>query len=152
MSSNARPVGSVELAVPPMPEYLQFVRAIVGATAALDDRLQPGRVADVRLVVSEAATNAMRAQATIQVTTPILVRCDLTGDRIVVEVADHGPGFDPSSVPALPEVETPERLRHESGLGVSLMHQLTDQTIIESGRDGTAVRLMINLRDLAGGR
>ena len=52
MSSNARPVGSVEFAVPPMPEYLQFVRAIVGATAALDDRLQAGRVADVRLVVS----------------------------------------------------------------------------------------------------
>lgn len=147
MSSNARPVGSVELTVPPMPEYLQFVRAIVGATAALDDRLQPGRVADVRLVVSEAATNAIRAQAAIQVTTPILVRCDLTGDRIVVEVADHGPGFDPSAVPALPEVETPERLRHESGLGVSLMRQLVDSAELESGSDGTVVKLTFVVAD-----
>ena len=147
MSSNARPVGSVELAVPPMPEYLQFVRAIVGATAGLDDRLQPGRVADVRLVVSEAATNAMRAQAAIQVTTPILVRCDLTGDRIVVKVADHGPGFDPSAVPALPEVETPERLRHESGLGVSLMRQLADSAELESGSDGTVVKFTFVVAD-----
>jgi len=147
VSSNARPVGSVEFAVPPMPEYLQFVRAIVGATAALDDRLQPGRVADVRLVVSEAAANAIRTQAAIQVTTLILVRCDLTGDRIVVEVADHGPGFDPSAVPALPEVETPERLRHESGLGVSLMRQLADSAELESGSDGTVVKLTFVVAD-----
>jgi len=130
-----------------MPEYLQFVRAIVGATAALDDRLQPGRVADVRLVVSEAAANAIRAQAAIQVTTPILVRCDLTDDRIVVEVADHGPGFDPSAVPALPEVETPERLRHESGLGVSLMRQLADSAELESGSDGTVVKFTFVVAD-----
>ena len=141
MSSASRPVGSVEIAVPPTPEYLQVVRAIVGATAALDDRLQPGRVADVRLVVSEAVTNALRAQAVAHVADPILVRCDLGGDRIVVEVADHGPGFDPSAVPDLPEVETPERLRHESGLGVSLMHQLADSAVLDSGPDGTVVKL-----------
>jgi len=81
------------------------------------------------------------------VTTPILVRCDLTGDRIVVEVADHGPGFDPSAVPALPEVETPERLRHESGLGVSLMRQLADSAELESGSDGTVVKFTFVVAD-----
>ena len=147
MSSGARPVGSVEIAVPPVPEYLQMVRAIVGAAAALDDRLQAGRVADVRLVVSEAVTNALRAQAVAHVADPILVRCDLGGDRIVVEVADHGPGFDPSAVPDLPEVETPERLRHESGLGVSLMHQLADSTVLDSGPDGTVAKLTFIVGD-----
>ena len=147
MSSGARPVGSVEIAVPPVPEYLQMVRAIVGAAAALDDRLQAGRVADVRLVVSEAVTNALRAQAVAHVADPILVRCDLRGDRIVVEVADHGPGFDPSAVPDLPEVETPERLRHESGLGVSLMHQLADSAVLDSGPDGTVVKLTFVVGD-----
>ena len=147
MSSGARPVGSVEIAVPPVPEYLQMVRAIVGAAAALDDRLQAGRVADVRLAVSEAVTNALRAQAAVHVADPILVRCDLRGDRIVVEVADHGPGFDPSAVPDLPEVETPERLRHESGLGVSLMHQLADSAVLDSGPDGTVVKLTFVLGD-----
>ena len=147
MSSGARPVGSVEIAVPPVPEYLQMVRAIVGAAAALDDRLQAGRVADVRLVVSEAVTNALRAQAVAHVADPILGRCDLGGDRIVVEVADHGPGFDPSAVPDLPEVETPERLRHESGLGVSLMHQLADSTVLDSGPDGTVAKLTFIVGD-----
>jgi len=147
MSSVRSPVGSVELSVPPLPEYLQLVRAVMGAAAALDDRLQAGRVADVRLVVSEAATNAIRAQAAIGVTTPILVRCNLTGDRIVVEVADHGPGFDPSAVPDLPEVDTPERLNHESGLGVSLMHQLADSAELDSGPDGTVVKLTFVVGD-----
>ena len=136
-------MGSVEIAVPPVPEYLQMVRAIVGAAAALDDRLQAGRVADVRLAVSEAVTNALRAQAAVHVADPILVRCDLRGDRIVVEVTDHGPGFDLTAVPELPEVETPERLRHESGLGVSLMHRLSDTAEVESGPGGTLVRLVI---------
>ena len=140
-------MGSVEIAVPPVPEYLQMVRAIVGAAAALDDRLQAGRVADVRLAVSEAVTNALRAQAVAHVADPILVRCDLRGDGIVVEVADHGPGFDPSAVPDLPEVETPERLRHESGLGVSLMHQLVDSAVLDSGPDGTVVKLTFVVGD-----
>ena len=147
MSSASRPVGSVEIAVPPTPEYLQVVRAIVGATAALDDRLQPGRVADVRLVVSEAVTNAIRAQATAGVAAAIDVRCDLAGDRIIVEVADHGLGFDPSAVPDLPGVETPERLRHESGLGVSLMHQLADSAQFESGPGGMIVKLTFVVGD-----
>ena len=140
-------MGSVEIAVPPVPEYLQMVRAIVGAAAALDDRLQAGRVADVRLVVSEAVTNALRAQAAVQAADPILVRCDLRSDRIVVEVADHGPGFDPSAGPDLPEVETPERLRHESGLGVSLMRQLADSAVLDSGPDGTVVKLTFVVGD-----
>ncbi len=147
MSGARRPVGCVELTVPPLPEYLQVVRAIVGAAAALDDRLRAGRVADVRLVVSEAATNAIRAQAAIREAAPILVSCDLMGDRIVVEVVDHGPGFDPSVLPDLPEAETPERLRHESGLGVSLMHQLADSAVLESGPGGTVVKLTFVVGD-----
>ena len=83
------------------------------------------------------------AQGSILAADPILVRCELAGDRIVVEVTDHGPGFDLTAVPELPEVETPERLRHESGLGVSLMHRLSDTAEVESGPGGTLVRLVI---------
>ena len=106
------------MVVPARAEYLQLVRAIVGATAGLEPSMDPGRVADLRLVVSEAVSNAIKAQASVGVADPILVRCEPSGDRIVVEVADHGPGFDVGSVPDLPPVETAERLDHESGLGV----------------------------------
>ena len=64
----------------------------------------------------------------------------------MVEVADHGPGFDAGSVPDLPPVETPERLDHESGLGVALMRRLADEAVVESGPNGTVVRLTLGSR------
>ena len=140
MKGGTSPRGAVALLVPPRSEFLPLVRAIVGATAALQDGLYSGRVADLRLVATEAVANAIVAQRSILVADPILVRCELAGDRIVVEVTAHGPGFDLTAVPALPEVETPERLRYESGLGVSLMHRLSDTAEVESGPGGTLVR------------
>ena len=134
------------MVVPARAEYLQLVRAIVGATAGLEPSMDPGRVADLRLVVSEAVSNAIKAQASVGVVDPILVRCEPSGDRIVVEIADHGPGFDAGSVPDLPPVETPERLDHESGLGVSLMRRLADEAVVESGPNGTVVRLTLGSR------
>ncbi len=144
---TGRPVDWIELAVPPTPEYLQLVRAVVGAAAGSSagavSCLDPGRVADLRLVVSEAVTNAIEAQGSVGVPDRILIRCRVEFDHVVVEVADRGPGFDPDAVADLPDVETPERLRHESGLGVALMQRLADGAAVESGPDGTTVRLTI---------
>ena len=69
----------------------------------------------------------------------------------MVEIADHGPGFDAGSVPDLPPVETPERLDYESGLGVSLMRRLADEAVVESGPDGTVVRLTLGSRSRCAG-
>jgi len=135
------------LTVPPHPEFLQLVRAVVGAAAGpgggTESPLEPGRVADLRLVVSEAVTNAIEAQNAIGAPDRVLIRCRVGDDKVLVEVVDHGPGFDPDAIPDLPDVETPERLRHESGLGVALMHRLADRAEVESGPDGTTVRLTI---------
>ena len=139
-------IAAIELTIPPYPEYLQLVRALVGAVAnssGAQSPLGPGRVADLRLVVSEAATNAVEAQGAIGARDRIVVRCQVAEDRVLVEVIDHGPGFDLDAVPDLPDVETPERLRHESGLGVALMERMADEVNVESGSDGTTVRLVI---------
>ena len=144
MTSETIP--AIELAIPPYPEYLQLVRALVGAAASSSGArspLGPGRVADLRLVVSEAATNAVEAQGAIGARDRIVVRCQGAEDRVLGEVIDHGPGFDLDAVPDLPDVETPERLRHESGLGVALMERMADEVNVESGSDGTTVRLVI---------
>lgn len=136
--------GIVELRVPAAPEYLQMVRAVVGATASNGSNLKTERVSDLRLAVSEAATNAMEAHGQSGVEDRVIVRCDLSASQIEVEVADCGPGFDPDSLSPLPDVDSPDRLRYESGLGVSLMHHLTDETIVESHSSGTAVRLIVH--------
>jgi anti-sigma regulatory factor (Ser/Thr protein kinase) len=119
------------------------VGAAAGSGGGTESPLEPGRVADLRLVVSEAVTNAIEAQSAIGAPDRVLIRCRVGDDKVLVEVVDHGPGFDPDAVPDLPDVETPERLRHESGLGVALMNRLADKAEVESGPDGTTVRLTI---------
>ena len=102
MTSETIP--AIELAIPPYPEYLQLVRALVGAAAnssGARSPLGPGRVADLRLVVSEAATNAVEAQGAVGARDRIVVRCQVAEDRVLVEVIDHGPGFGPDAEPAL---------------------------------------------------
>ena len=137
----------VELRVPAQAEYLQLVRAVVGAVAAADPGIAPDRVADLRLAVSEAVTNAIRAQQQFGIPDRVTIRCNLAESSIEIEIADRGHGFDPDQVPELPAVDTPERLDHESGLGLTLMRQLADETVIESRPDGTAVRLVVRYGD-----
>jgi len=148
LRKSRRPLDAVELFIPPLPEYLQLVRAVVGATAGVgrEDELSPdpSRVADLRLVVSEAVTNAIEAQLSIGANDRIYVWCRPDQRQTVVEVADRGPGFDPSSVPDLPPVEDEERLDHESGLGLSLMKRLADGAVVETGPGGTIVRLTVD--------
>ena len=135
--------GVVELRIPARTEYLQLVRTVVGEAAAVDSSLDAERIADLRLAVSEAATNAIDAQAAAGVDDRIVVRCNLAAEQIEIEVNDRGAGFDPDEVRSLPDAESPKRLEYESGLGISLMRRLADETTIETSVDGTAVRLII---------
>ncbi len=135
--------GVVELLIPARPEYLQLVRTVVGETAAVDSGLDAERIADLRLAVSEAVTNAIEAQAISGVDDRVLVRCNLAAEQMEIEVTDRGEGFDLDGVRVLPDVESPERLEYESGLGLSLMRRLADEATIETSADGTAVRLVV---------
>jgi|TARA_B100002003_G_scaffold141202_2_gene130626 serine/threonine-protein kinase RsbW len=135
--------GVVELLIPARPEYLQLVRTVVGETAAVDLGLDAERIADLRLAVSEAVTNAIEAQVMSGADDRVVVRCNLAAEQIEIEVTDRGEGFDPDGVRALPDVESPERLEYESGLGLSLMRRLADETTVETSVDGTAVRLVV---------
>ena len=135
--------GVVELLIPARTEYLQLVRTVVGEAAAVDSSLDAERIADLRLAVSEATTNAIDAQTASGVEDRIVVRCNLAAEQIEIEVNDRGAGFEPDDVRPLPDAESPERLEFESGLGLSLMRRLADETTIETSVDGTAVRLII---------
>ena len=134
---------SVELEIPAQAEFLSLVRAVVATAAGLDPRLGDERIEDLRLAVSEATTNAIESHAELGTEDRIAIRCDLSDDRIEVEVQDHGEGFDPDSLAPLPPPTDPERLEYEHGLGLPLMRVLADETEIRSGADGTAVRLVV---------
>lgn len=93
-----------------------------------------GSVDDVRLVLSEACTNAVKYAATAD---DYHVHLAVDGGRCTIEVLDSGSGFDPSAVSdEMPPPDAP------SGRGVALMRYLTDELEVRSDpRHGTSVRM-----------
>ena len=133
----------IEMQVPARPDYVSFVRVVVAAAAELQPRLEAPKIDDLRLAVSEAATNAIQAHQRAGSASPISVRCDREDGEMAVVVRDEGGGFDADSVPEMPSPESPDRLRHESGMGISIMRALVDNSSIHSGPRGTEVRLVV---------
>ena len=136
--------GEIELSIPERVDYVQLVRAVVGSLAATNPELSTARIADLRLVVSEALTNAIRAQEKNSISERLYVLCKLTDSAIEVEVRDNATGFDVDLIRDLPPTESPERLQHERGLGLSIMREMSDGLEIKSGPDGTVVHMTIN--------
>ncbi len=131
----------IELEVPARSSYVSLVRVIVATAAEQQQRLPTSRVDDLRVAVSEATTNAIQSHQRNGTQCPITVSCYLNDDRFEVVVSDRGDGFDAAAVPVLPAPESPERLHHESGMGLSIMKLLVDDYTISSGATGTEVRL-----------
>ncbi|MGH9281785.1 MAG: ATP-binding protein, partial [Acidimicrobiales bacterium] len=85
---------------------------------------------DVLLVANELITNATRAARSV---TDLHVT--LEGDRVVVDVADDGPGADLVVPPAVPP--SPEAL---GGRGLHIVGRLADHCEVRSTSYGTLVR------------
>jgi anti-sigma regulatory factor (Ser/Thr protein kinase) len=136
-------MGEVLLEIPARAEYVTLVRQVVAAAAALEPRFRDERIEDLRLAVSEAATNAVAAHADLSRSDErVVIRCDLGDDRIEVEVFDQGAGFDPEAVGGSERID-PQRLSREHGMGIPLMRVLADESEITSGGEGTCVRLVV---------
>ena len=134
----------IEISIPVRVDYVQLVRAVVGSLAATNPELSTARIADLRLVISEALTNAIRAQEKNSISERLTVLCKLTDLAVEVEVRDKATGFEVDSIPDLLPTESPERLQHERGLGLSIMREMSDGLEIKSGPDGTVVHMTIN--------
>jgi serine/threonine-protein kinase RsbW len=139
----AASMGEVVLEIPARPAYVTLARQVVAAAAEAEPTFQDERIDDLRLAVSEAATNAIEAHADLSSQERVVIRCDLADDRIEVEVLDHGSGFEPDEVDELPASTGPARLDQEHGLGIPLMRVLVDEAEITSTSRGTTVRLVV---------
>jgi serine/threonine-protein kinase RsbW len=129
----------VELEIPPKPEYVALVRHVVGAAARMGG-LSPDLVDNVKLAVSEAATNAVTTTPRANSDEPVEVRAELEGDRLVVQVTDRG-----SHDEALRSLQTgdtdPSSLdfSFERGLSLPLIQGLVDEFEIEPREGGGSV-------------
>lgn len=135
--------GKIVLEIPARTEFVSFVRVVVATAAELEPHMDTERIDDLRVAVSEATTNAIEAHVNNDSTDRIRVQCNLAEDQVAVVIHDGGVGFDPDDLPELPPPESPERLLHESGLGVPLMRMLADESEIISNESGTEVRLVV---------
>jgi serine/threonine-protein kinase RsbW len=99
------------------PEDLgRVVTAVIAAMEALEyaERERFG----MRLALEEALVNAVKHGHRGDPAKQIRVRYLVTFARVLAEIEDEGPGFDPELVP---DPRTPERLLEPNGRGLLLM-------------------------------
>lgn len=124
-------------------DFLAVVRLVVAGAAAMDPPLADSRLDDLRLAVTEACSNAIKAHRPEAADDRIVVSCRIEQDRFQVDIRDRGPGFDPDAKVDLPDPTHPDRLHQESGLGVPLIRVLTDEVKFTPTEDGTVVSMIL---------
>ena len=139
MSAHAQPEASVgtptvRLTIPAKPEYITLVRLALSGLSRLRP-LSEETLGDMKLAVTEACTNSVRHGYQEDGEGTIEILYELQPDRLVVEVADDGPGFDASG-----DRPTEDNLA-VGGLGIAIIKALSDE--FESGQrsDGHGSRL-----------
>ena len=125
---------TVRLTIPAKPEYITLVRLALSGLSRLRP-LSEETLGDMKLAVTEACTNSVRHGYQEEGEGTIEILYELQPDRLVVEVADDGPGFD-----APGDRQTEDDLA-VGGLGIAIIKALSDE--FESGErsDGHGSRL-----------
>lgn len=119
--------------LPATPEVLAPARHAI-ASFAREHGASPRRAADIALVVSEACTNAvLHAYAGTPAAGTVELEATRRDSVLVVRVADRGQGLRPR--PDSPGL----------GLGLPLMHRLSDDLAVRENRPGTVVELSFAL-------
>jgi len=138
MSAEPQPaamVGSqtVRLSIPAKAEYITLVRLALSGLSHLRP-LSEEALGDLKLAVTEACTNSVRhGYADGEGTVDIVY--ELQPDRLVVEVADDGPGFD-----AAGDRPNDENLA-EGGLGIAIIRAVSDEFEAGERANGHGSRL-----------
>ena len=124
----------VRLTIPARAEYITLCRLAltgIGRLRALSDEL----LADLKLALTEAASNSVRHAYGDQDVGVVEISYELLPDRLVIEVTDEGEGFDPA------DAEGPPDELSEGGLGIAIIRAIADDVQIGAQADGKGSRL-----------
>ncbi len=123
----------VRLTIPARAEYIGLTRlALIGLSRVRE--FPEDLLADLKLAITEACSNCVRHAYPDGAGTVEIVY-ELRPDRLVVEVADDGAGFDPSG-----PGEAGDELS-EGGLGIAIIRAIADGLEIGPTRTGRGSRL-----------
>jgi serine/threonine-protein kinase RsbW len=123
----------VRLTIPAKAEYITLGRLALTGLARLRG-LPPELLGDMKLALTEACSNSVR-HAYDDGDGVVEIAYELHADRLVVEVADNGAGFDP------PDDAGRDDALEEGGLGIAIIRALADDLDIARGDDGRGSRL-----------
>ncbi len=98
----------------------------------LDDTLY----GNILLSLSEAINNAIVHGNKLDKNKKVTVNCNIKKNIIELEVEDQGNGFDPSKVP---DPTAPENLEKETGRGIFIIKNLSDN--VEFEKNGRLIRM-----------
>ena len=136
VASSAEAAGGrvVLLTIPAKAEYITLSRLALSGLARVrvfsDDTL-----ADLKLALTEACSNSVR-HAYGNGQGQVDISFELLDDRLIVEVADDGPGFEPTAGDKAIEDEL-----SEGGLGIAIIRSVADEVEFGDGPGGRGSRL-----------
>jgi serine/threonine-protein kinase RsbW len=119
----------VRLTIPAKPEYITLSR--LALTGLADLRPFPDEtLADLKLALTEACSNSVRHAYGHEDAGIVEIVYELHADRVVIEVADEGEGFDPATPGGGADDLS------EGGLGIAIIRALADEVEIAERDDG----------------
>jgi serine/threonine-protein kinase RsbW len=134
---------AIRLTIPAKAEYITLGRLALTGIARLRAEPLPAEVlGDLKLALTEACTNSVRhayggGDGLVEIV------FELHSDRLVVEVSDHGEGFEP---PVEPTAALDADDLSEGGLGIAIIDALSDELEIgESANGGSRLRFVKRL-------
>ncbi len=132
---------AVRLRIPAKPEYITLGRLALTGIAQLRD-VPDETLADLKLALTEAVSNSVRHAYGADGNGHVEITYELEADRLGIEVADDGEGFDPERPPALDGEDL-----SEGGLGIAIIRTVADELEIESrpGVRGSRLRFVKKL-------
>ena len=126
---------TVRLTIPAKAEYITLSRlALTGLSRVRP--LEEDTLADLKLALTEACSNSVR-HAYDDGEGHVEISFELSDDRLVVEVADDGSGFDPAEDAAAEEGAE----LSEGGLGIAIIRTIADELEFGDGSNGRGSRL-----------
>ena len=135
MAADARDPGrTVRLTIPAKPEYITLSRLALAGLARVR-RFGDDTLADLKLALTEACSNSVR-HAYGDGEGHVDISFELREDRLIVEVADDGTGFEPDT----PGTDGGGELS-EGGLGIAIIRSIADEVEIGDGPGGRGSRL-----------
>ena len=91
----------------------------------------------IKLAMEEGLNNAIRHGNALDPHKTVHLKYEVRPDRIIIEIADQGAGFDPQGVP---DPTADENLEKPSGRGIMLMRAYMDE--VRFSRDGRHLRMV----------